>query len=141
MPAPRFTLSATFAAILIVSAGADSKAPTNKEIIVGVWELAAAPRTFPGGLPPGFSITMEFTKDGKLKTLLKDSDNNSGPLSESLEIGTYSIDGDKLTGAGKDGDKNTVTIIMLTDKKLELATIEKGKDGTTETLTFKRMVK
>ena len=102
-------------------------------MIVGVWEPAKPPED----LPPGSLITVEFTKDGKIKTWVKFGD-KAGPPHEALE-GTYSIDGDKLTIAGKKDDKDinrNVTIVKLTDK--ELVTIAKGNDDTTETTEFKR---
>lgn len=133
MPGLRIVLPAVLVVVLLGSATANDEAPPNKELIVGVWEPAKPPE----GLPPGSTMTVEFTKDGKFKTWVKFGD-KPGPPHETLE-GTYSIDGDKLTVVRKNGGKDTnkiVTITKLTDK--ELVAVEKEKDGTIVTAELKR---
>ena len=113
---------------LSAAAGAEDKKAekSNKDKIVGTWVLEK-PET-PKALPPG--ATLEFTKDGKLKLTGKVD-------GQDVNVeGTYSVDGDKLKTAVKDGDKeqtDTDTITKLTDKELVI------KDTKTEeTLVFKK---
>jgi uncharacterized protein (TIGR03066 family) len=94
---------------------ADDKA-TNKEKIVGVWEVTKS-ESAPAG------ATVEFTKDGKMIVNVKANDKD-------VKVeGTYTIDGDNIKSKLKLGDKEkeeTVKIKKLTDK--ELVTVdEKGK--------------
>ena len=87
----------------------DKKEPTNKEKIVGIWEPTK------GELPKG--STVEFTKDGKLKVVVKIEDK-----SITLE-GTYTVDGDKVKTVLKDEGqerKEDLKIKTLNDKELVL---------------------
>lgn len=107
------------------SAGGSKSAETskpeasNKDKILGVWELTKAS----GDNPPG--TTAEFTKDGKLKLTAKVQGKEMTMNAE------YSLDGDKLTQTmlGPDGKpmkggregkemKETMTIVKLTDTEL-----------------------
>lgn len=112
--------SALFAAVT-----ARAAEPTNKEKIVGTWELV---KTTEKNAPPVGS-TVEFTKDGKAKLTVK----ADKPMT--LEA-TYSVDGDtlKILLKGPDGKEatDTMKITKLTDK--ELVTEEKtpGQSGTSE---------
>lgn len=97
---------------------------SNKDKIVGTWEITKAE----GEMPVG--ATVEFTKDGKMKVTAE-----AAGMKISLD-GTYSVDGDKLavTMKGPDGKekKETDTITKLTDKEMEL------KDPQGKTATFKK---
>ncbi|HTU18619.1 MAG TPA: lipocalin family protein [Gemmataceae bacterium] len=102
-------------------------AASNKDKIVGTWELTKGG----GEMPPGAII--ELTKDGKMKISVKDPKGQTQTMD-----GTYTVDGDKLiTGPldkdgkpikGKDGKemKDTMTILKLTDTEL-VTKDEKGK--------------
>jgi uncharacterized protein (TIGR03066 family) len=97
---------------------------SNKDKIVGVWELVKG-----SDLPPGTSF--EFMKDGKMKVSIKDGD-------KTTEMnGTYKVEGDKLTNAGKGPDgkeqKETDTIVKLTDTELVIK-----DDKHNKTLEFKK---
>ncbi len=99
------------------SPAADKDAKSNKDKIVGVWELT---RSEDGSAPIGALV--EFTKDGKMIVTVK-----SGDKTDKIE-GTYSIDKDMITSSIKVKDedkKNTVTIKKLTDKDFVVV----NKDG------------
>ena len=102
----------------------EKKAETNKEKLVGAWEVTKSEE----GAPPIGSV-VEFAKDGKMKVTIKRDDK------ESTVAGTYTIDGDKISVTLKHGDKedkHTVTIKKLTASEMVL-TNEMGK-----TAEFKR---
>jgi uncharacterized protein (TIGR03066 family) len=102
--------------------GEDKKA-SNKEKIVGTWELVKTDAK--DGASPGTLV--EFTKDGKLKFTL-----TVGGMKVFVD-GTYSVKGDTLNTAitGPDGKKmtDTDTIQKLTDKEMVL---KDAKGQTTE---------
>jgi uncharacterized protein (TIGR03066 family) len=105
---------------------ADTKdAPkTNKEKIVGVWELS---KSEDKNAPVG--ATVEFTKDGKMIVKFKMEDK-----AVTIE-GTYTIEKDSITSVLKHDDqemKETVTIKKLTDKELVVV------DGKGKTDEFKK---
>jgi uncharacterized protein (TIGR03066 family) len=83
-------------------------AKTNKDKLVGVWEVTKSENA-----PPG--ATVEFTKDGKMIVTIKDGD-------KTVKVeGTYTIEKDAITSNLKIEDKEmkeTVTITKLTDKEL-----------------------
>jgi uncharacterized protein (TIGR03066 family) len=91
----------------------------NAKKIVGVWEVAKAG----GDLPAG--STIEFTKDGMLKAVVK---------VEGMEVkldGTYKVEKEKLTVKIKVADQNieeVATIKKLTDDALEIEDKEKKVD-------------
>ena len=103
---------------LVVSASAEEKS-TNKEKIVGTWEIVKSE----GGVPPG--TTLEFTKDGKITIKVKIDD-------KIITVsGTYAIDEDKLKTVVKIDDKEmkeTMTIKTLTDKSLVTVNEKKETD-------------
>jgi uncharacterized protein (TIGR03066 family) len=92
----------------------------DKDKLVGVWEATDKSQT----IPPG--STLEFTKDGKIKMVIKvkDKTENIG--------GTYKIEGDSLKvtlKAEKEEHTETIKVKTLTDK--ELVTVdEKKKEDT-----------
>lgn len=95
------------------TAPAQDKKDDLKAKLVGTWETKE-----------GFTI--EFTKDGKLTVTVKVED-------KAISVGgTYSVEGNKLTVALKEGaqeKKETATIKKLDDK--ELVTVDaKGKEDT-----------
>ncbi|MCS7021907.1 MAG: hypothetical protein NZ703_01610 [Gemmataceae bacterium] len=79
--------------------------------LVGVWEVTKSA----GDLPVG--ATLEFTKDGKLKAVLKVDD-------QEIKIeGTYKVEKDKIAVKVKIGEETveeTVTIKKLTNTELEV---------------------
>jgi uncharacterized protein (TIGR03066 family) len=94
------------------------KEVTNKEKILGTWELTKSESGGPLG------ATLEFTRDGKIK-LSATLDGKAVNLE-----GTYAVDGDKLTVTWKvTGDKDlkdTETITKLTETEL-VTRDDKGK--------------
>ena len=84
---------------------------TNKEKIVGNWELVKTEEP----LPPGIKLVVNFSKDGKMKVTA-----TIMGMTRDQE-GTYKVEGDKLHTAQKQGDKEkkeTDTIKTLDDKQL-----------------------
>jgi hypothetical protein len=115
-------------AVLVSPASAEEKKATNKEKIVGVWDLVAgSPELSEARLTfrKGASISMEFTKDGKYIIIGKVDEIDLPPRE-----GTYSLDGDKLISGTE-----TYTITKLTDKEL---VFEEKKDGKTDTKEWKK---
>jgi uncharacterized protein (TIGR03066 family) len=112
-------LSVTFRSQEVLAQGKDD--PAAK--IVGTWELTKSG----GDLPPG--TTIEFTKEGKLKAVLKADD-------QVITIeGTYKVEKNKIHVKVKIGEETveeTVTIKRLTDKELEV----EDKEGKVD--TFKK---
>jgi uncharacterized protein (TIGR03066 family) len=98
------------------------KEPTNKEKIIGTWELtkSAAPDA-----PPG--VTYEFTKDGKFKVTAKINGKEGGYER------TYTVDADKIN-LGGEGDPKSAKIKKLTETILVL---DYG-DGATDELKRKK---
>jgi uncharacterized protein (TIGR03066 family) len=92
----------------------DDKKASNKEKIVGTWELVKTDAK--NGAPPGTIV--EFTKDGKLNITVMAGDQKIAVK------GTYSVQADTLKSAmkGEDGKEVTDTdkILKLTDKELVL---------------------
>ena len=103
--------------------------PTNKDKIVGTWELTFS--SDPAGVPPG--TTFEFTRDGKFKpTVTLGGQRVTGE-------GTYTVDGDNLETTSKRGFQEVKVkyrIVNLTDTQLKL----EGVTGLAkqETLEFKK---
>src|SRR5271170_2206230 len=86
----------------------EKKEASNKEKVVGVWEVTKSA----SGIPVG--SVYEFTNDGKLKIKIKPEGKDEGNVE-----GTYSVDGDTITSAGPKGensDKNKIK--KLTDSEL-----------------------
>lgn len=80
----------------------DKKDPETKTKLVGVWEAKDGNK-------------MEFFKDGKLKITIKFQEK------ERSVNGTYTLEGNKVTFAVKEGDmefKDAFTIKSVDDKKL-----------------------
>jgi uncharacterized protein (TIGR03066 family) len=96
----------------------DKKADTNKEKLVGSWEVVKADE----GAPPVGTV-VEFIKDGKMKVIHKKDDKEM-----TLE-GTYTLDDEKVSIVLKQEDKeikHTITIKKLTDTEF-VAENEKGQ--------------
>ncbi|MBN9117639.1 MAG: TIGR03066 family protein [Planctomycetes bacterium] len=90
--------------------------PIDAKKLVGKWE--------PKEKPKDASVTIEFTKDGKVTVAVVADDKGS-----KFE-GTYKVDGNKLTVAMKTSgkeDTQTRTVIKLTDTEL-VTKDEKGKE-------------
>ena len=101
---------------------------TNKDKIVGTWEVAKSDE-----IPPG--TVFEFTKDGKMKMSMKME-------GKTVEMeGTYEVEGETLKSVGKgpDGkeDKNTDTIVKLTDTELVIKN-PKIKKPRSQMIEFKK---
>lgn len=105
------TMRLVMVAVVAGLAGLGARADEKKDIaklIVGKWEATKADE---GTLPVGSMV--EFTKDGKLKVSVKDSD-------MTLE-GTYKIEGNKFHMTMKVGDdehKQTINIKKITENEL-----------------------
>jgi uncharacterized protein (TIGR03066 family) len=111
---------------VVCLAGGGAWAADNEKMIVGKWELTKVDE---GGLPKGTVI--EFTKDGKVKLVMKKDDKDA-----TME-GTYKVDGDKFDVTMKVGDdehKQTITILKLTDTELHV----KNEQGKMSELTKKK---
>jgi uncharacterized protein (TIGR03066 family) len=111
---------------VVCLAGGGARAADNEKMIVGKWELTKVDE---GGLPKGTVI--EFTKDGKVKLVMKKDDKDA-----TME-GTYKVDGDKFDVTMKVGDdehKQTITILKLTDTELHV----KNEQGKMSELTKKK---
>jgi uncharacterized protein (TIGR03066 family) len=96
----------------------EKKADTNKEKLVGSWEITKSEE---GAPPVGTVIT--FAKDGKMKITTKKDDK------ETTDEGVYVIEDDKVTVTVKHDDKedkHKITIKKLTDTEF-VAENEKGK--------------
>ena len=120
-------LLAAAAVVCLVAAGtrAADKADYAKKI-VGKWELTKVEE---GGLPKG--TVVEFTKDGKVKLVMKKDDKDA-----TLE-GTYKVEGDTFSVTMKVGDDEhtqKITILKLTDTELHT----KNQEGKMAELTKKK---
>src|SRR5207244_3414950 len=111
----RVTVGLVLGLFLVALAGCNKSTTTtaaaaagvNKEKLVGTWETSDG------------SGTLEFTKDGKVKTVAE----MAGVKADTE--GTYEVDGDKVTITPKGGDKEKKTVFKI--KKLddkELTTVE-----------------
>jgi uncharacterized protein (TIGR03066 family) len=91
----------------------------DKKKLMGTWVVTKG-ETLPVG------ATVEFTKDGKLKLVIKEKD-------KALTVeGAYEVKGDGFKLTMKDGDKEhteTLKVKKLTDKELVVED-EKGKKDT-----------
>ncbi len=105
-------LNAVFLAVAgTIFAQPAAAADTNKEKIVGQWKIVKGEE-----VPPGTMI--EFTKAGKVIFHI-DLNGKTMPL----EVGAYTVDGDKVTFVAKKGEKDDTevnTIKTLNDTKLIL---------------------
>src|SRR5262245_22424765 len=104
-------LLAVGAVVCLLSAGvqAEEKADLAK-LIVGKWECTKADA---GSLPVG--AVVEFTKDGKMKVVVKQND-----MEMTLD-GTYTVEKHKFTFVLKQGDmehKDTITVTKITEKEM-----------------------
>ena len=98
---------------------ADDKKDLDKDKLVGTWEVTKGE-----SMPVG--STVEFTKDGKLKIVVKEGDKTM-----TIE-GTYKIEGQAFKSTLKFGNMEnteTVKVTSLTDKELVLLD-EQGKKDT-----------
>lgn len=104
---------------VVVFAGTARAQDDNAKKIVGTWVVEKAG----GDLPAG--STIEFTKDGKLKAVVK---------ADGMEIkldGSYKVEKEKLTvkvTIGTESVEETVTIKKLTDDTLEIEDKDKKVD-------------
>jgi uncharacterized protein (TIGR03066 family) len=110
----------------------EKKAASNKEKLIGVWELTKSKEGAAGN-------KVEFFADGKMRMTLKvkvfkkKGDNKKVLAKETTEVfdATYMVDGDKLTMTVKVGDKEEkrpLTIRSLTDKELVMVDEEGNVD-------------
>jgi uncharacterized protein (TIGR03066 family) len=118
----RHLLAVSFTCVALTLTGgvvaAADKDKENADKIVGTWEFVKI-----NGKDPGIPIKVEFTKDSKIKV-------------GGMELGSYKIEGDKITLTakkkdGKDGkdDTDVSTIKLLTEEKMILVD-EKKKEET-----------
>jgi uncharacterized protein (TIGR03066 family) len=127
----RWALGGCLIAVLVYAScsgeAARAAEASNKEKIIGVWEIVKGG----GNVPKG--ATFEFTKDGKLKI-------NATVEGQTISLdATYSVEGDKLKTAvpGPGGQKveDTDTIQKLTDTEMIL------KDSKGKVVEFKKKTK
>ena len=124
MNALRLLAVGAVACLLSAGARAEDKIDYAK-MLVGKWEVTKADE---GRAPKG--STIEFTKDGKVKAIVKIEDK------EETISGTYKVDGDTLTLTVKMGDEEQSQTITITKiSKTEMTT--KNKDGKVAELTRK----
>ncbi len=112
----RLALATLFLACLSVHAE-DKKPDVDKAKLLGTWEAVKGSETVPLG------STLEFTKDGKLKLVIKDGDNTA------KIDGTFEVKADSFKATLKiDGDDKSevLKVDKLTDKDLVIID-EKGK--------------
>jgi uncharacterized protein (TIGR03066 family) len=125
IPSGFSVMAVVLTAGLLVAVNARAAEPTNKEKILGTWELVKT--TEKDGAPAG--STVEFMKDGKAKLTIK----ADKPMT--LEV-TYTVDGDtlKIMLKGPDGKEvtDTMKITKLTDKELVTEEKSPGQTGTSE---------
>jgi uncharacterized protein (TIGR03066 family) len=106
----RALCSALTICLLCLSAQAQAQAEKkNADKLVGTWVVSKSKN-----IPPG--ATLEFTRDGKLKVMVKVEGNTINAE------GTYKVEGSTFTATvrGPDGKEKTekIKIKELTDKKL-----------------------
>jgi uncharacterized protein (TIGR03066 family) len=109
MSALRLVVAGLFVVGLVVGVRAEEKKESNKDKIVGTWELSKSDKSF--------SAVYDFAKDGKIKLTSKKDEKE-----ESTE-GSYSVEGDKVSVVLKiDGkeEKHRFTIKKLTDTEMVL---------------------
>jgi uncharacterized protein (TIGR03066 family) len=111
-------VSCVFAALTSAVLAGDEKA-VDKDKIVGTWKI-----TKERGGPPVAPITLQFTKDGKLKLKGLTKNLNEGLYAHTIE-GTYKFEGKKLIitlqeKGTEQKETMTMTIKTLTEKKLVL---------------------
>ena len=132
MSALRFALFGGLVLVLGTAATArEEKAKIDKAKIVGTWKLVKTDsKTVTAD---GLDLKIELTKDGKMTLSMK----VDGKIRKAS--GVYSVKGDKWTSVLKTEKgkelKETVTITVLTDKKL--VTTE-DEDGKTVTAVFEK---
>jgi uncharacterized protein (TIGR03066 family) len=105
--------------VMIAGSGMARAQDDNGKKIVGIWEVVKSASNLPVG------STVEFTKDGKLNAVLKESPN------EIKLDGTYKIEKDKLTvkiKIGETSEEEVVTVKKLTDEALEIEDKDKKVD-------------
>jgi uncharacterized protein (TIGR03066 family) len=129
MSALRFALLTSLVLVIGTAASArEEKAKIDKTKIVGTWKLIKTDsKTTPAD---GLDLKIELTKDGKM-TLTMKVDGKTRKAS-----GVYTVKGDQWTSVLKTESgkelKETVTITVLTDKKLVTTEDENGKTVTAE---------
>lgn len=128
MPALRIALSLMVGVILVGAASTQEKNATNKEKIVGKWEMVKSKDASPAG-----SI-FEFTKDAKVTLNLKADGKDAGKLEGKYEIDGNSIKVTLMLAGGKKGVE-TWKIKTLADKEMVL---EMPGDGKPQTAEFKK---
>jgi len=111
-------IAAGFLMIGIVSGVRAEKADTNKDKVIGTWEVVKSEEP-----PPPVGAVVEFGKGGRMKVTHKKDDKDV-----TIE-GTYTIDGDTINLVVKRDDKDikhTVTIKKIADDTMSVVN-EKGK--------------
>ncbi len=132
MTALRFAVACCCLAAAVTAASARAgEGKIDPDKLVGTWTFVKTDSK--DAPPPGVTMTIEFTKGGKL-TISTEYKGKSRTLT-----GTYSVKGDQLTtvkrGPGGKEKSDTVTVAELTDKKFVTREKEAGRTVTTE---FKR---
>lgn len=102
----RAVVIALTAVALFGASSAAQAADDNKELIVGMWEIAYSDAK---DIPVGTKL--EFTADGKVKLTVKVDGKDV-----TVDAGGYKIDKDIVTLTGKEGNKNDKGRICLLNK-------------------------
>jgi uncharacterized protein (TIGR03066 family) len=127
MAALRFALAGCLL-LALAGAGRAQAGKVDQAKLVGIWTFVKT--TSKAAPPPGATMKVTFTKDGKITVAMAANDKTM-----KME-GTYTLKGDQLTtvmkGPGGKETKETVTVQELTDKRFVTAEKEGGKTVTTE---------
>jgi len=92
--------------------------PDAAKLIVGNWEVTKCDK----GAPLGVGATVEFTKDGKVKAIIKKDDNDD------VHEGTYKFEKGKLIVTMAANNENVVTIKKITESELSVKMDESEKE-------------
>jgi len=117
---------------LAVNVRAEDKSVQSK--LVGTWKSVKIDSPKPP--PKDVTITVEFTKDGKVTVAFSIKDKELGKLT-----GTYKANSESLTTTMKDPNDDTVRTVTVTIKELtekKFVTIEKTGDKT-QTIEFEKV--
>jgi hypothetical protein len=111
----RIVLSVCLIAVLVSSAAAQTKGPTNKEKIIGAWEHA---KTANGTAE--FQWIWHFTKDGNVKVTNTLWDSGVLIETKTMAEGKYEVADDilKIKGTKFPLETRTAKITTLTNKEL-----------------------
>jgi uncharacterized protein (TIGR03066 family) len=117
------TLRLLVAGVMLVALTTDTRAEKKEEkadnakLLVGAWEVTKTEKD----APLAVGTTVEFGRDGKVKTTAKKDDK------EVVKEGTYEFEKGKLIIKMAPNNPNVLSIKKLTDTELVIAHDEGGK--------------